>query len=322
MTTQAPQQQISILSEYWREFAIVVVGLAGANAIFISKAFRQSTTVDPEAAGRLGSFVGGYVGTIFALIGIVLLFATLRNQRRAFQVQSFENKYFELIKLHRENVAEVDLGGASGRKLFVLLLRELRCILEVVRRVAGSCNQQLTVSELRHVAYYCLFYGVGPNSSRMLKISLSGFDSQFIDAVEAELNNDEFKERIRHERSFPYKPFEGHQSRLGHYYRHLFQMVRYVDESLLKINKYEYMKTIRAQLSTHEQAMLLVNSRTPLGLVWWNNGLILNYSLVKNIPREFFDRSTEFDMRTLFPDGYFEWEESQEMGCDPRPISI
>jgi len=67
----------------------------------------------------LGSFVGGYVGAIFALIGIVLLFSTLKSQRRASEQQNFENKYFELIKMHRDNVAEIELQGASGRKLFV-----------------------------------------------------------------------------------------------------------------------------------------------------------------------------------------------------------
>lgn len=318
MTTQSLNNQryyrLSVrtwLKDYWLLIVIVLGGLAMENAIFISKAFRQSTTVDPEAAARLGSFVGGYIGTIFALIGVALLFVTLRTQKQSFEKQSFENKYFELIKLHRENVAEADLGDASGRKVFVFLLREFRCILDVVRRLAESCNQQLTAAQLRHVAYYCLFYGVGPNSSRMLKISLSNFDPTFITAVEEQLNDDGLKDKIRRERSFPYKPFEGHQSRLGHYYRHLFQMVRYVDESPLTIDKYAYMKTIRAQLSTHEQSMLLVNSLTPLGRVWWSKRLILEYSLVKNIPREFFDPSTELDTGTLFPEAYFEWEENQ-----------
>jgi hypothetical protein len=309
------RQGTTIWREYWREFLIGLIGLACVNAIFISKAFRQSTTVNPEAAGQLGSFVGGYVGAMFALIGIVLLVATLRNQRRAFQLQSFENRYFELIKLHRDNVTEISVGGASGRKFFVLALRELRCILEIVRQVAQSSEQELTVPQLLHVAYYCLFYGVGPNSSRMLKMSLPEFDTGFIDAVEAKLNNDDTKNRIRDERDLPYKPCEGHQSRLGHYYRHLYQMIRYVDQQSLDINKYEYVKTMRAQLSTHEQAMLLVNTRTPLGQIWWENGLLKNYRLVKNLPPGFFERSTELDTEAMFDPGYFEWEETSVNGA-------
>src|SRR5882757_1620021 len=107
--------------KYAVEILIVGMGLVFLNAIFISKAFRQSTTVDPESAGQLGAFVGGYVGAMFALMGVVLLYSTLKNQRLAFTLQNFENKYFELIKMHRDNVAEIELQGESGRKVFVLL---------------------------------------------------------------------------------------------------------------------------------------------------------------------------------------------------------
>jgi len=76
---------------------------------------------------------------------------------------------------------------------------------------------------------------------------------------------------------------------LGHYYRHFYQMVNYVDQQPddLEINKYEYVKTMRAQLSTHEQAILLVNSRTPIGRNWWSNNLIVRYGLVKTFPLAF-----------------------------------
>jgi len=167
----------------------------------------------------LDRLLGGYVGAIFVLISVVLLYITLKSQRRAAELQSFENKYFELIKMHRDNVAEIDLQGAGGKKLFVLLMRELRSALHLVRQIARTSAPQLANRDLLHVAYYCLFFGVGPNSSRMLKMSLATFDPEFIEAVEAELNKPETKKRIREERKFRYDPFEGHQSRLGHYYR-------------------------------------------------------------------------------------------------------
>lgn len=311
MNDDRPQKP-PLYREYILEILILVGGLALVNAIFIPGAFREGATVNREAAGQLGSFVGGYVGSMFALTGVVLLFATLRGQRRSSEKQHFETKYFELIKMHRDNVAELDIQGSSGRRLFVLMLRELRCVLEILRPIARRLSQELTREQALHVAYYCLFFGVGPNSSRMLKISLSTFDQTLVDAVEAELNRPETKAVFRQERNFGYIPFEGHQSRLGHYYRHLYQMVRYVDERAPKgLDKYEYVKTIRAQLSTHEQALLLVNSRTPIGQNWWEKGYIVKYRLVQNIPQEFFDRDTELDTSELFEPGYFEWEEAR-----------
>jgi hypothetical protein len=152
----------------------------------------------------------------------------------------------------------------------------------------------------------------------MFKISLSEFDSSFIDKVEMELSNEDTKQRVCSERKFSYKPFEGHQSRLGHYYRHLYQMVSYVNRQSneLGIKKDEHIKTIRAQLSTHEQALLLINSLTPIGRNWWEMKLIEEYKLVTNIPRDFFNKDTEFDACSLFKPGYFEWEQI------PRDASI
>ncbi len=299
----------SLLSEYWLEATILVIGLVTMNLIFIANAFRSSDTVSPTTAGQLGDFVGGYIGTFFALVSVVLLVATLRNQRRASLQLNFETKYFELIKMHRDNVAELEVQRTGGRRIFVVLMREFRVLLEVVKAVAAKQKQQLTQRQLSHITYYCLFFGTGPNSSRMLKQSLSEFDSHFIDELESELDKLETKETAKRERKLSYIPFEGHQSRLGHYYRHLYQAVRYVDQQTIDIDKYEYVKTIRAQLSTHEQALLLLNSLTPVGGDWWKKDLILRYRMVQNIPRNFFDPAGELDLSAFFPAKYFEWEE-------------
>jgi hypothetical protein len=305
------------LARLWRRFEIVivvVVGLVAINLIFISDAF-WGDQVDPTKAGQLGDFVGGYIGTWLGVLSLVLLLATLRESRTASERLQFENKYFELIKMHRDNVAEMQVKGITGRRLFVILIRELRAILRIVRTLAATHAPTLSQEEVLHISYYCLYYGTGPNSSRMLKKSLEGYNAQFIELVESELNRVENKHGTRP--PFEYVPFEGHQSRLGHYYRHLYQMIRFVhqqDDRLLRIDKYEYVKTMRAQLTTHEQALLLVNSLTPLGQGWWDSrfveSLMEKYKLVSNLPEDFFLSQTELDCAGHFDEGYFEWEQA------------
>lgn len=301
----------SWLHEHWMEILILVGGLVAMNLIFIAKAFRATDMIDPAGAGQLGDFVGGYVGTFFALASVVLLISTLRNQRRSAQVLNFEAKYFELLRLHRDNVAELEVQGVTGRKLFVVLIREFRSALEVTKRVAEKHSLALTQRQLAHINYYCLFFGTGPNSSRMLVRSLVEFEPAFVAELAMELNSDNEKTFAREEKKLAYVPFEGHQSRLGHYYRHLYQAVRYVDQQSIDIDKYQYVKTIRAQLSNHEQALLLLNSLTPIGQSWWTQGYMLNYRIVQNLPREFFDPKAELELSPLFPNGYFEWEENE-----------
>jgi len=299
----------------WRKYRLeITVWLGGALAIFgifVSHAFRESDTVDRAAAGQLGDFVGGFVGTFFALVSVVLLIRTLREQRQSGLKEEFENKYFALVKMHRDNVAELQLQSAIGRRIFVLMLRELRAILDVAKSAAQRHKLQLTREQLLHVSYYCLFFGVGPNSSRMLSNSLIGFDVGFVQALSNELDNKALKDLVTVQLQLGYAPFDGHQSRLGHYYRHLYQAVCYVDQApdLSDFEKYQYVKTIRAQLSTQEQALLLVNSLTPIGHGWWEDKLMIKYRLVKNLPKGFFDETTEIDVSPLFPSGYFEWEE-------------
>ena len=96
----------------------------------------------------------------------------------------------------------------------------------------------------------------------------------------------------------PYeKYYGGHQFRLGHYFRHLFQSYKYLNNhpDLLDKEKYEYGKMYRAQLSTYEQALLLVNSISSLGMKWEltpenaktsknSTRLITKYNLIKNLP--------------------------------------
>ena len=185
---------VTFIKKYNQEIFIAVIGLILMNLAFISGEFRGDE-LNHELAGQFGDFVGGYIGTLFLLISVLLLFITLKNQRLSGQEQNFETKYFELIKMHRDNVAELQLQDTKGRKIFVLILREFREILKITREVATSCEENLTKTQLIHVAYYCLFFGTGPNSSRMLKISLASFNQHFISQLEIELNKPEIKEK-------------------------------------------------------------------------------------------------------------------------------
>lgn len=95
------------------------------------------------------------------------------------------------------------------------------------------------------------------------------------------------------------KYYGGHQFRLGHYYRHFFQSIKYIDkeQSLSYKVKYSYIKMFRGQLSTYEQIIFFLNSLSTIGRAWElekknkpskaieiNNQLITKYNLIKNIP--------------------------------------
>ena len=101
------------------------------------------------------------------------------------------------------------------------------------------------------------------------------------------------------------KYYWGHQFRLSHYYRHLFMVIEYITniEGLSPEQKYEYVKILRAQLSTTEQILLMANSISQLGGEWElfrkdEIKYITTYNLIKNIPQ-----STVFgvEYRKIYP---------------------
>ncbi|PKQ64101.1 hypothetical protein BZG01_15065 [Labilibaculum manganireducens] len=110
------------------------------------------------------------------------------------------------------------------------------------------------------------------------------------------------------------KFFGGQQYQLGHYFRHLYQAVNYIDSQssflFSKDEKYEYIKTLRAQMSNYEQALLFINSLTIMGRDWeYSNKdgkcLISEYNLIKNLPKKFIPNMQPQD---YYPDVDFEWK--------------
>lgn len=119
------------------------------------------------------------------------------------------------------------------------------------------------------------------------------------------------------------KYYGGHQHRLGHYFRHLFQSFKYLSlqDYLTKEEKYFYAKTIRAQLSTYEQFILFFNSLSSLGMKWEytvdskdlpNNSdleeykFISRYNLIKNLPgSQYYD----FTYRRYYPNVEYEYKD-------------
>lgn len=122
----------------------------------------------------------------------------------------------------------------------------------------------------------------------------------------------------------PFKYYGGHQFKLGHYYRHLFQSVKYIDEQELLSykEKYEYLKTLRAQLSTPEQYLLFFNTISSMGRAWelnrlstipnehFNCYLITKYNFIKNIPDTYYIDTV--NIKDYYPLVQFEFDKKPE----------
>lgn len=359
---------------------LVAIGLI-VLAYFMLKSGIDGYTVWPnsktdyQVTGQFGDFVGGVVGTLFALAGTFLIYLTFQEQSKENKRTAFEAVFFEMIRLHRDNVSEMKYNKPSSNNAEEVEIYENRQVMRVIFKEFSECyrevckfsnseiptdyitqehlsflNKVITDNNLKasaiemariDIAYCMVFYGVGEEGEAILRnlfrkkynsayyhkllyfIKLKPKQSniqrfsKWNDIRGMELDKlhlliDELYKNRNHPKKttnlsslaksfnmqLPYnKYYGGHQFRLGHYFRHLYQSYRYLDEdqSLSKDRQYAYGKMLRAQLSTYEQALLLANSISSIGMKWEYSSepdtdksesakLITKYNLIKNLP--------------------------------------
>jgi len=328
-----------------------------------------------EVTGQFGDFIGGVVGTFFALVGTLLIFLTFKEQAQNNKRNAFESSFFEMIRLYRANVNDITYSKTKNkekieyekRQVFRVIYNEfIECYREVKKfsnstevsdyitpkyekkllEITQRINPNISLIEMAiiDIAYNIVFYGLGTEGESLVRrnfkkkyntkyyfkllyyIKLKPKKSntsrsngwKLIRKMElAKLHpliddlyaNRETPEKIENLSSalaqeLPmHKPYEkyygGHQFRLGHYFRHLFQSYKYLNEhpDLTQDEKYQYGKMLRAQLSTYEQALIMFNSISILGMKWEftpekpknpniKTNLITTYNLIKNLPGE------------------------------------
>lgn len=90
------------------------------------------------------------------------------------------------------------------------------------------------------------------------------------------------------------------QSEIGHYFRYLYNMIKFVDNSNISDKRF-YTNIIRAQLSNDEMALLFYNCISSKGKMKFKP-YVIEYSLLKNMP---FSLLFDQGHKELYPDTTF-----------------
>lgn len=278
-----------------------------------------------------GTLVGGILAAIFSLISILLVIQSINEQERQNELQNIESRFFELLKIHRENVKDFYSKGKSGKSVVIEIYDESNGLIEFVKLWYTFEKSELDDevewnTRCLQVAYLITFFGLGnkttDNLLQQIKTIISNdnfFEKEFYNIALKEMidshkkRREENKSKLKEQRK--YIEHDGHQSRLGHYFRHLFQTVKFIDEQPARLlsyqDKYCYVKTLRAQLSNHEQAIFLYNSLSNLWRTWEldqkdnNKKLVTKYNLIKNITQGF---TGAIEPKNYYPDVVFEYD--------------
>lgn len=303
--------------------------------------------------GAIGDTIGGIVNPFIALAGVIVTglafymqlkaneiqinnFQTeLQNQKETFERQleiqreesrlnQFEAQFYEMLRLHKENVNEIEIDlynkventvydtsrGNShplgrktssieeftniktikGRDVFIYFANELEFAFKIYKNTLGSKLQFFNFS----IPYATFFNGVSTLSTNEYKRRFIIEKDNFKNRVLNSTSNNEFLNITVKAR---YSIFEGHENKLGHYYRHLYHTVKFValeNDFLTYPEKRKYLRILRAQLSNYEQVMLFYNYLAYAPEWEDDNKFFSDYRMIHNLSKD-----------TLIQDDYF-----------------
>lgn len=226
--------------------AILMVIVALSYPLIVKYWVRPSFSV--AQLGTVGDWFGGLSGPLIGLASFILVYATFFLQReqsikqeKTTNIQQFETSFFQLLSFHHKIVDnlkihyEYDFGGDT-----------------VGVPVTGGQDgltgvEDTEAREFFVTAHLILTHGIvklkdkSSNQSKELQNSLT------------------FKQSILEENYNTF--YNKHQASVGHYFRNLYHIVKYIHLSNLieEKDKKLYIGILRAQLSSHELVLLFYN---------------------------------------------------------------
>jgi len=254
--------------------SVILIIISFLSPYYFTKKEIGEVLVFDATTGWTGDTLGGIMNPFIALAGAVLTFIAFYIQKIAnddiknqFKIQQFESQFYEMLRLHKENINEMRINGyepsieasiqkddsnniisktetittvtrvTEGRKVFVTMITELVTCYEILEYYDYQWQKNIEKQHLLELAYQFFFFG-----SKSEIVSSKYIDKLIIENFRIELN----KIRDLHKNSsgvkniisglegkeiklyIKYLPFSGHENRLGHYYRHLYSTVKYI----------------------------------------------------------------------------------------------
>jgi hypothetical protein len=264
--------------------------------------------LDLTETGQIGDTLGGIMNPFIAIAGVIVTYLAFymqfkanQYQREQFEIQltkekeqfrqelglqkeqflknQFENQFYEMLRVHRENVNDlsykevyIDINNFNGSymkdnniigiKTFPFLLTEFEFCFKIVRENLIEADLKGQANE----AYGIFWDGVKEN------------DREKPNTFATALNHKNFLNKTI---------LLGNSNQLAHYYRQLFQTVKFIVYQTIFTyeEKRKYIRILRSQLSNEEQVLLFYNWFSGFGKEWENenNSFLTDYRMIHNV---------------------------------------
>lgn len=194
--------------------------------------------------------------------------------------------------------------SVKNKRVFILMVKDFHFCHLMVKNANEFFHYELTADQCNELAYKIFFWGTDSNH-----IYGSSIEKDKVDRIRDYLslirksfrNNKGAKFHFSYDTqegessvSLRFIPFSGHVSRLAHYFRHLYQTVKFLhfsfeDGLITKLELDSNLKVLRAQFTNEEVLLLYYNYRIGFGANWDQRGehdykFFRDFELLHNIP--------------------------------------
>jgi hypothetical protein len=240
---------------------IILILLGTVLFIWNDTIFVTYSTIQADKVGQFGDFVGGIIGSIWALAGVILFYVALTEQRKEFkltrevfldqseiykkqsetlELQQFESTYFNMLQLHHQIVGSIDYDDYN----------------DITKKTKTVTSRDCFKG----------FYD-------QLNKSLQSKVEQTTDTVKAV--NESYS-----------KVYASYQSDLGPYFRNLYNILKFIKRKQPgDKNDRFYSNLLRAQLSNFELKLLFYHCLSELGTNEFK-GYVEKYQFFKEMPTQ------------------------------------
>jgi len=290
------------------KYAIIILSVGGVILlgifIFRQEFYNTFQNVDSDA-GIYGDFIGGFIGTLFALISTLLIILTLTNQIIDRNKNAIIEQFFKMLDYHLNNINLLEVkhvlkrkeneGKIKNRRAFVIFKIQFKWLLDCIRKINIESSLNLTEIEIADITYVIFYYGLDMEWKELCKSKLSKkYNDRGSLIIERLLI---MKKKLKNKCTI----CRTNQTSLSAYFRNMYNTIKLVDSSMyLSIEeKKQYITILRAQLSNPELYILYFNVISRFGTKWKESGYITKYEFIKNLPRGYcsgYDPSRDFPM--------------------------
>lgn len=262
----------------------ICIFLLGILLFFWNDTIQVSSSINSDKFGQFGDFVGGLIGSLWALAGVILFYVALTEQRADIrtnkevldtQIQALE-KQIEEFELQREELKltrQVFIEQRDTLKIqqfestffsMLNLHHQIVNSIDIDYQKMGGVFDDKVVKEIKLTGRDCFQY----------------FFTQFNETYER--TKDETDELKKINAAYTHF-YLNYQADLGHYFRNMYNILKFIHKKNPG-DKFFYSNLLRAQLSSSELLMLFYNCLSEFGNEKFKP-FIEEYHFLQNMPK-------------------------------------